>query len=157
MSCVVDKDRVGGVEVSKEGTEFIRKVLDNRFKRCPPSPRTAILAEALLRSSEALIFKNEDQKNENDKAIMNSKMGARLSTEKTAVGRGGKIINGKGSRTPAGDGFPYRGRRIWTLQEDEFIKMSVEKLGTESWTLVAECLATQYGVSGRTGKQCWER
>ncbi len=144
-----------GVEVPAGGTNFIRQMLDDRFKRHPPSPRTAVLAEALLRSSEG--FKKKEKKNENEKPIMNS-MTANPSREvNTTAKRGGKIITGKGSRTPAGEEFQFRGRRVWTSDEDECIRQSVEKHGKESWTLVAEYLATQFGVSGRTGKQCWER
>ena len=53
---------------------------------------------------------------------------------------------------------PAKGlRRHWAQEEDEAIKVLVLLHGTKSWTLIAELLQTEYGVQGRSGKQCRER
>lgn len=44
-----------------------------------------------------------------------------------------------------------RGKKIWSMEEDQRLKDLVESLGTGNWTLIAESLPD------RTGKQCRER
>lgn len=48
-------------------------------------------------------------------------------------------------------------RRVWSEVEDETIRKAVAKLGTKSWALIAETISKEYGVVGRSGKQCRER
>ncbi len=158
MSCGTEEER-GGADISTWSNAFIYTSLKDRFRKNPPSPRTAILADALLSSSEALVFQKEMQGYENEKTTMVNSNATFLSCAAKAGGRGGKIINGKGSRIPAGNYVEasLKGRRIWSAQEDNYIRNLVNIHGTGSWTLVADCLASQYGISGRTGKQCWER
>jgi len=48
-------------------------------------------------------------------------------------------------------------RRVWSAEEDAAIKQLVANFGTKSWSLIAEHLAKECGVSIRSGKQCRER
>jgi hypothetical protein len=48
-------------------------------------------------------------------------------------------------------------RRVWTPDEDEAIRQLVTKFGTKSWSAIAEHVVKDYGINGRTGKQCRER
>ena len=48
-------------------------------------------------------------------------------------------------------------RRVWSVEEDEAIRQLVASYGTKSWSLIAEHLAKECGVSMRSGKQCRER
>lgn len=48
-------------------------------------------------------------------------------------------------------------RRVWTVEEDEAIRQLVAKFGTKSWSVIAEHIVKDYGIHGRTGKQCRER
>ncbi len=157
MNGSVKKERVG-VHLSGESSTFIYNTLKERYKNNPPSPRTKLLAAALISSSEPFSLNSEAQGNENKKPIMNSTAEVDSCARKTAGVKGGKIINGRASRTHYGEvENPLKGRRVWTLREDDFTRKLVNKHGTGSWTLVAECLASQHGIPGRTGKQCWER
>jgi myb proto-oncogene protein len=48
-------------------------------------------------------------------------------------------------------------RRTWSEEDDEAIKDLVKLYGTKRWAAVAEQLAAQYQIEGRTSKQCRER
>lgn len=48
-------------------------------------------------------------------------------------------------------------RRPWSSEEDLSIRELVRLHGTKQWTLVSDKLETEYGITGRTGKQCRER
>lgn len=48
-------------------------------------------------------------------------------------------------------------RRPWTEDEDEAITLLVNAIGVRQWTIIASRLRTDFGISGRTGKQCRER
>jgi hypothetical protein len=48
-------------------------------------------------------------------------------------------------------------RRVWTPEEDEAIRKLVEKYGTKTWSVIAEQIVKEFGIDGRTGKQCRER
>ena len=48
-------------------------------------------------------------------------------------------------------------RRVWTTEEDEAIRTLVNRLGTKSWSVIAEHIFREYSISGRSGKQCRER
>lgn len=48
-------------------------------------------------------------------------------------------------------------RRVWTGEEDEAIRQLVEKYGTKTWSVIAEQIVKEFGIDGRTGKQCRER
>ena len=48
-------------------------------------------------------------------------------------------------------------RRVWTTEEDEAIRVLVNRLGTKSWSIIAEHIFREYAISGRSGKQCRER
>ncbi len=155
MSGVVEKKQVG-MEIPRESSLFIYNTLKERYKNNPPSPRTAMLAAALMYSGEPFTLKSESQGNKTKKPIVGSTYAVN-----TVGVKGAKVENRKGSRMrygiPYGEEALFKGRRIWTSREDEFIRRLVVKHGTGSWSLVAECLATQYSIFGRTGKQCWER
>jgi len=55
--------------------------------------------------------------------------------------------------TKAGKGS----RRPWIEEEDRAVHSLVTALGTRKWTAVAERLRTEFGIEGRSGKQCRER
>ena len=46
---------------------------------------------------------------------------------------------------------------MWATEEDEAIRNLVTKYGTKSWSVIAEHIIKEYGITGRTGKQCRER
>lgn len=48
-------------------------------------------------------------------------------------------------------------RRAWAPEEDSAIRELVGKHGTRSWSTIAELIVSQFGVQGRSGKQCRER
>lgn len=48
-------------------------------------------------------------------------------------------------------------RRLWTEEEDSAIASLVENYGLKKWTLVSRKLKDEYGINGRSGKQCRER
>ena len=48
-------------------------------------------------------------------------------------------------------------RRIWAPHEDEAIKELINNFGSKNWTMIAEHILSDYGISGRTGKLCRER
>eukprot|EP01041_Mallomonas_annulata_P003482 gene3482-6928_t len=58
---------------------------------------------------------------------------------------------------PNKDLDPLSDRRVWATEEDEAIRNLVAKYGTKSWSVIAEHIIKEYGISGRTGKQCRER
>lgn len=45
-------------------------------------------------------------------------------------------------------------RRPWSQEEDEALKTLYEGLQANRWNLIAEKLQTDYGFTGRSGKQC---
>jgi hypothetical protein len=47
-------------------------------------------------------------------------------------------------------------RRLWTQEEDDTITRLVREYGIRKWTLISKKLK-QYGIHGRSGKQCRER
>ena len=48
-------------------------------------------------------------------------------------------------------------RRVWTAAEDNAIRELVAKFGIKSWSIISERVALEYGIAGRSGKQCRER
>jgi hypothetical protein len=48
-------------------------------------------------------------------------------------------------------------RRQWNKREDGAISALVREHGTKQWSMVARLLGSEYGIIGRTGKQCRER
>jgi len=46
---------------------------------------------------------------------------------------------------------------VWAQEEDEAIRALVMKHGTKTWSVIAEQIVKEYGIQGRTGKQCRER
>mmetsp|Transcript_8909 Transcript_8909/g.16712 ORF Transcript_8909/g.16712 Transcript_8909/m.16712 type:complete len:631 (-) Transcript_8909:170-2062(-) len=52
---------------------------------------------------------------------------------------------------------PTTDRRVWAQEEDEAIRALVMKHGTKTWSVIAEQIVKEYGIQGRTGKQCRER
>ncbi len=56
-----------------------------------------------------------------------------------------------------GGGAPRFTRRLWNDSEDEAIAALVVKYGTKKWTLISRKLQEEFGISGRSGKQCRER
>lgn len=47
--------------------------------------------------------------------------------------------------------------RVWTPEEDDAIRHLVAKYGTKTWSIIAEQIVKEFGIEGRTGKQCRER
>jgi len=48
-------------------------------------------------------------------------------------------------------------RQPWTETEDTAIRALVTQIGIRKWSLIAEKMSTDYGLKGRSGKQCRER
>ena len=48
-------------------------------------------------------------------------------------------------------------RKPWCSTEDEAIRSLVKSNGTQHWATVAKRLETEFGIKGRSGKQCRER
>ncbi|KAG5189164.1 Homeodomain-like protein, partial [Tribonema minus] len=48
-------------------------------------------------------------------------------------------------------------RRVWTKEEDEAIRGLVLQYGTRSWSVIADHIAKDFSIQGRSGKQCRER
>lgn len=48
-------------------------------------------------------------------------------------------------------------RISWTQEEDEALRFLKEVEGIDKWAVIAEKLAQNYGIVGRSGKQCRER
>lgn len=48
-------------------------------------------------------------------------------------------------------------RRPWVEEEDRAVHSLVMALGTRKWTAVADRLRGEFGIEGRSGKQCRER
>ena len=48
-------------------------------------------------------------------------------------------------------------RKPWCSTEDEAIRALVKSNGTQHWATVAKRLETEFGIKGRSGKQCRER
>lgn len=48
-------------------------------------------------------------------------------------------------------------RRLWKDEEDEAINSLVDKYGIRRWTLISKKLQEEFGINGRSGKQCRER
>lgn len=46
---------------------------------------------------------------------------------------------------------------MWSKEEDDAIRTLVLRFGTKSWSLIAEHIVKDYGIHGRSGKQCRER
>ena len=45
----------------------------------------------------------------------------------------------------------------WSEEEDNILRQMVERVGTKAWTTIADLLATEHNLPGRSGKQCRER
>jgi len=48
-------------------------------------------------------------------------------------------------------------RRHWTQEEDTAIAQLIKRHGIKKWSLIAKKLAADFGIIGRSGKQCRER
>lgn len=48
-------------------------------------------------------------------------------------------------------------RRVWTADEDDAIRALVARFGVKSWSVISEFIYKDYGIQGRSGKQCRER
>lgn len=48
-------------------------------------------------------------------------------------------------------------RRVWTAEEDIALRQVVAKYGSRRWAFLAECMAKEHAIAGRTGKQCRDR
>jgi hypothetical protein len=66
------------------------------------------------------------------------------------------VIVARGS-SRATHGTEASDRRVWTIEEDNAIRQLVAKHGTKSWSVIAENLAKDLNIAGRSGKQCRER
>lgn len=65
---------------------------------------------------------------------------------------------------PQGESTPVKNekekkakRRVWTSDEDKAIISLIEQYGPKNWTHIATKLRDDFGIKGRTGKQCRER
>ena len=48
-------------------------------------------------------------------------------------------------------------RKLWTQHEDEATTNLVGEIGECNWGIIADRMHSDYGIKGRTGKQCRER
>jgi hypothetical protein len=48
-------------------------------------------------------------------------------------------------------------RKLWTAKEDQAITKLVGIIGECNWSTIADRMLDDYGIEGRTGKQCRER
>ena len=48
-------------------------------------------------------------------------------------------------------------RKAWTPEEDNILKILREEEMIAKWSAIAKKMAEDYGMPGRTGKQCRER
>jgi hypothetical protein len=52
---------------------------------------------------------------------------------------------------------PRGQRQPWSPAEDSAITALVAQIGTKKWSLIAQRMCVDYGLKGRSGKQCRER
>lgn len=45
-------------------------------------------------------------------------------------------------------------RKAWSKEEDRILRVLKEERGEKKWSTIAKLMQTEFGVSGRTGKQC---
>ena len=45
-------------------------------------------------------------------------------------------------------------RKLWTEEEDKALRYLKEEEGLQKWSLISKRMHIQFGISGRTGKQC---
>ena len=50
-----------------------------------------------------------------------------------------------------------KGRKIWTIKEDNALTLLVKEFGTKHWTKIARKLSERYNIVGKSGKKCRER
>lgn len=48
-------------------------------------------------------------------------------------------------------------RKVWTEEEDKVLKLLKEERGEHKWARIARVMEQEFGLFGRTGKQCRER
>lgn len=45
-------------------------------------------------------------------------------------------------------------RKVWSQEEDRILRYLREEKGEKKWANIARLMDREFGVSGRTGKQC---
>lgn len=45
-------------------------------------------------------------------------------------------------------------RKMWTEQEDRVLRFLREDRGQQKWSHIARTMDLEFGIGGRTGKQC---
>lgn len=45
-------------------------------------------------------------------------------------------------------------RKAWSKEEDRILRALKEERGEKKWSTIARLMQSEFGVSGRTGKQC---
>lgn len=48
-------------------------------------------------------------------------------------------------------------RKLWTEDEDKALRFLKEEEGLLKWSVISRRMHLQFGIEGRTGKQCRER
>ena len=48
-------------------------------------------------------------------------------------------------------------RKMWNLNEDRILRFLKEEQKEKKWSVIARKMHTDFGIEGRTGKQCRER
>ena len=46
---------------------------------------------------------------------------------------------------------------MWSAEEDEVLRLLKDERGEKKWSLIARKMDLEFGIRGRTGKQCRER
>ena len=45
-------------------------------------------------------------------------------------------------------------RKMWTENEDKVLKFLKEERGEKKWSVIARKMFSEFGIEGKTGKQC---
>lgn len=48
-------------------------------------------------------------------------------------------------------------RKMWNAEEDRVLRLLREDRREKKWSVIARIMETEFGIKGRTGKQCRER
>jgi hypothetical protein len=45
-------------------------------------------------------------------------------------------------------------RKMWSEEEDRVLRLLREERREKKWSMIARCMEGEFGIAGRTGKQC---
>lgn len=45
-------------------------------------------------------------------------------------------------------------RKVWSEEEDKILRLLREARGEKKWATIARLMEMEFGITGRTGKQC---